>query len=164
MRNHSCGHAEPANPANGSSRILLAKLDQIDARRIARMSLTRSMVLATCLLAGVFAALGALFVTKPALAAGFYGLPADDPTALLYVRAVGLRDLALAAYLLGLTLAGQRRALSIVFIGTLVIPIGDILLLASSDAGRTVHYLLHGASLLCFAGLALWTRQPMRVP
>jgi hypothetical protein len=44
-----------------------------------------------------------------------------------------------------------------VLTGTLVIPIGDMMLLAWSGAGRPVHYVLHGASLLCFAGLAFWT-------
>lgn len=119
------------------------------------MSLTRPFALTMMLLSAVFLMLGGLFVTMPAPAAAFYGLPAEEPAALFYVRVVGLRDLALAIYLLGLTLAGQRRALSIVLIGTLVIPMGDMLLLASSGTGRPVHYLLHGGSLLCFALLAI---------
>jgi hypothetical protein len=115
--------------------------------------------LAVCLLSGVFLVLGALFITAPAPAAAFYGLPSRDPAALFYVRAIGFRDLALATYLLGLTLAKQHRALAIVLAATILIPVGDVALLASSDAGRPIHYLLHGASLLCFVGLALWTRR-----
>jgi hypothetical protein len=115
--------------------------------------------LAVCLLSGVFLVLGALFIAAPAPAAAFYGLPSRDPAALFYVRAIGFRDLALATYLLGLTSAKQHQALAIVLAATILIPVGDVALLASSDAGRTIHYLLHGASLLCFAGLALWTRR-----
>lgn len=120
--------------------------------------LTRSMRLTLYLLSGVFVVLGGLFVVLPEPAAAFYGLSLGEATASLYVRAVGLRDLALAAYLLGLTLAGQRRGLWIVLAGTILIPVGDILLLAASNAGQTAHYLLHGTSLIGFVGLALWIR------
>jgi hypothetical protein len=123
------------------------------------MGLTRPLALTVYLLSTVFVVLGGLFVVLPEPGAAFYGLPSRDTAALFYVRAVGLRDLALATYLLGLARTGQRRALSIVFIGTLVIPAGDMLLLASSGAAHPAHYLLHGASLLCFAVLALWTRR-----
>jgi hypothetical protein len=119
----------------------------------------RAPALAVCLLSGVFLVLGGLFVAMPVPAASFYGLPTRDPTAMFYVRAIGFRDLALACYLLGLALTGRLRALALVLIVTLIIPIGDLLLLASAGTGRRVHYLLHGASLLCFAGLALWIRR-----
>ena len=112
----------------------------------------------TLLLSGVFLLVGGLFVLAPAAGAGFYGLDADAPSALFYVRAIGLRDAALALYLFGLAVAGLRRALAIVAFGTLIIPAGDILLLAASGAGKPVHYLLHAGSLLCFAGLACWCR------
>ena len=126
------------------------------------MSLTRPLRLVLYLLSSVFMVLGGFFVVDPQPAATFYGLRTNDATALFYVRAVGLRDLALATYLLGLTLLGQRRALSIVLAGTILIPVGDILLLVASGSGQTVHYLLHGASLACFASLALWSRRAAR--
>jgi hypothetical protein len=122
------------------------------------------LILVVCLLAGVFLILGGLFVAMPDVAAAIYGLPSRGPAALLYVRAIGFRDLALAGYLLGLALTGQRQALFVVLTATVVIPIGDLLLLASTGDGRPVHYLLHGASLLCFAGLAFWSRQAGRAP
>jgi hypothetical protein len=127
-------------------------------------ALSPPLTLTVCLLSGVFLVLGALFVAAPVPAAAFYGLPTRDPVSLFYVRAIGFRDLALAAYLLGLAFSGQRRALTIVLAGTLVIPIGDLALLASSGGGRPIHYLLHGASLLCFAGLALWSRREPPAP
>jgi len=122
------------------------------------MSLTQPLRLVLYLLSSVFMVLGSFFVIMPQPAAAFYGLQTTDLTALLYVRAVGLRDLALAAYLLGLTLAGQRRALSVVLTGTILIPVGDLVLLVGSGSGRSAHYLLHCASLICFVALALWTR------
>lgn len=126
--------------------------------------MSHAPALAICLLSGVFLVLGALFIAAPAAAAAFYGLPSREPAALFFVRAIGLRDLALATYLLGLTLAKQRRALAIVLAATILIPVGDVALLASFGAGWPIHYLLHGASLLCFAGLALWTSRASPAP
>lgn len=123
------------------------------------MPCKQPLTIAPCLLSGLFIALAALFVARPEEAAIVYGLRARDPAALFYVRAIGLRDLAPAVYILGLTLARQWRALSVVMTGTLVNPIGDMLLLAWSKAGQPVHYLLHGLSLLSFAGLAFWVRR-----
>jgi hypothetical protein len=113
---------------------------------------------AVFVLSGVFLLLGALCLLAPTWAARFYGLDTDAPSALFYIRAIGLRDAALALYLFGLALAGLRRALTIVALGTLIIPAGDMLLLAASGAGELVHYLLHAASLLCFGALAWWGR------
>ena len=114
-------------------------------------------------LSGVFLLLGALFFFAPAPGAAFYGFSVRSPSALFYVRAIGLRDAALALYLFGLAWAGLRRALMIVALGTLIIPIGDMLLLASSGAGEPVHYVLHGASLICFAALAWRSSLPPRL-
>ncbi|OWK27963.1 DUF4267 domain-containing protein [Sphingomonas mucosissima] len=119
-------------------------------------SFGKALPMTITLLACMFAGLGALFVLAPATAAAFYGIDAGSSSGLFYVRAVGFRDLALATYLFGLTLTRQFRALSIVMLSTLVIPVGDILLLAVSGGARPIHYLLHAASFLCFAGLAWW--------
>jgi hypothetical protein len=107
---------------------------------------------------GLFLLLGAGFLLAPGPGAAFYGLETSSPSALFYVRAIGVRDAALALYLFGLAWAGLRRALMIVTLGTLIIPLGDILLLASSGSGKPGHYLLHAASLFCFAALAWWSR------
>ena len=68
---------------------------------------------AVFLLTGLFLLLGLLCLLAPRAGARFYGLEADAPTALFYVRVIGLRDAALALYLFGLALAGLRRALAI---------------------------------------------------
>lgn len=121
-------------------------------------SLPKPLAWALLLLSAVFFVLSGLFILAPRPGALFFGLDTRDASALFYVRAVGLRDLALATYLLGLTLAGQRRALSILLAATTMIPAGDIALLTAAGAGTPIHYLLHLASLLCFAGLAIWSR------
>lgn len=121
------------------------------------MSRTCLFTISTLSLSAVFLLLGLLFVARPDLGAGIYGVQAHDPATIVYVRAVGFRDLALAAYLFGLAAAGQIRALTIVLAATIVIPVGDIALLLRSGTGHAVHYMLHGASLFCFAAMALWS-------
>lgn len=124
-----------------------------------RPSERRVFALVVILLAGVFAVIGGLFVGDPAAGMAVYGLSAPDPVARLYVRAIGCRDLALAAYLLGLALFACPRSLRIVFVGTLIIPAGDLAILASVAPVRPLHLALHGGSLVCFAGLAWWSRR-----
>jgi len=124
-----------------------------------RLSLREPLAWASLLLAALFFCLAVLFVLAPAPAAAFFGLATNEPSALTFVRAVGLRDLALASYLAGLTLAGDRRSLTILLAATVVIPVGDMLLLALAGAGTPAHFLLHAASLLCFAALAWWARR-----
>jgi len=118
--------------------------------------LGKGRTIVVLLFSSIFAILSSLFVAFPQPAATFYGNAAATPDALFYVRAIGLRDLALSAYLAGLAVAGQRQALSIVLYSTLFIPAGDLFLLIASGSGTMVHYGLHGVSLLCFAVLAWW--------
>ncbi|WP_454280430.1 DUF4267 domain-containing protein [Sphingomonas sp. Marseille-Q8236] len=115
-----------------------------------------AFLILTGLFSAVFVALGAAFICLPEPASAFYGIPSRDPAALLYVRAIGFRDLAVSAYLMGLMALGRLRALIIILAATIVIPIGDMALLILSGSGRGIHYFLHGASLFCFAALALW--------
>ena len=66
------------------------------------MSVKQPLAATLYLLSGIFIALAAFFVARPAEAAAVYGLGTRDPASLFYVRAIGFRDLALAIYLLGL--------------------------------------------------------------
>ena len=112
-------------------------------------------------MAGVFLAIAALFVAAPALGAAVFGIPAPDGAGLAYVRAVGLRDLALALYLIGLALFSSRRAVGVVLAATVVIPAGDLLLvLAWEGLSSPGHLLLHGLSGACCAAVALWLLRP----
>lgn len=128
------------------------------------MAMRGLLTLSVGALSGVFLLLGGLFVAAPVPAGAVYGLPTTDEAALFYVRAIGFRDLALAAYLIGLTLTRQHRALTAVLGATVLIPLGDLALLVSFGAGRPINYLLHGFSLLAFAALALGAHWLRRAP
>ncbi|CAM3148753.1 MULTISPECIES: DUF4267 domain-containing protein [Sphingomonas] len=120
------------------------------------MNRKRAFLVLTGVLAAVFLLLGGLFVCAPEAGAAIYGVPGNDRSALIYVRAVAIRDLALSAYLIGLARAENIRALTILCAATIVIPIGDMALLMLSGTGGAPHYFLHMSSLLCFAATALW--------
>ncbi|WP_454280642.1 DUF4267 domain-containing protein [Sphingomonas sp. Marseille-Q8236] len=109
-------------------------------------------------LGGIFLLLGLVFVVIPKAGATVYGIAGDGRGMLLYARAVGIRDLALSAYLIGLAYAGSLRALTILTAGTIVIPIGDMALLILSDRSLDLPYVLHASSALCFAATAFWGR------
>lgn len=110
-------------------------------------------------LGGIFLLLGLIFVVMPKAGAAIYGVVADGSAMLLYVRAVGIRDLALSAYLIGLAYAGSVRALTILAAATVVIPLGDVGLLILSDRSLGLPHVLHASSALCFAATAFWGRR-----
>jgi Domain of unknown function (DUF4267) len=100
-------------------------------------------------MAGVFLLLGLAFIADAELGAAIFGIPAAEATGRSYVRALGLRDLALGLYLIGLTWFASRRAVGIVLGATLVIPAGDLLLiLTQAGLSSPSHLLLHGLSAL----------------
>lgn len=111
-----------------------------------------------CLLgtSGLFAALGLLFLFAPGGASRLFGIPTAAAGGQAFVQAVGLRDIALAGYLALLTLYASARAVLIVLAMTLVIPAGDLVVVATDPGGKPTHLLLHLASGLLFATLTLW--------
>jgi len=113
-------------------------------------------------LAGTFVGLGILFVAAPRLGAGLFGLPPPEGPALAYLVAIGLRDLAFGLYIAILSRRAAWPLLGMVLAATLVIPLGDLLILAAVRGLESpAHLLLHGASGLVLAGTALWLlRQP----
>lgn len=114
-------------------------------------------------MAGAFSAIAALFVAAPTLGAAVFGIPAPEAAAQAYVRALGLRDLALGLYLLGLVLFSSRRAVGVVLAATVVIPVGDVLLVLGREGlSSPGHLLLHGLSAACVAAVALWLLRPER--
>ena len=116
-------------------------------------------------MAGVFLAIAALFVAAPALGAAVFGIPAPGGSGLAYVRALGLRDLALGLYLIGLALFSSRRAVGVVLAATVVIPVGDALLVLMQEGlSSPGHLLLHGLSGGCCAAVALWLLRPEPEP
>jgi hypothetical protein len=106
----------------------------------------------------LFCTLGGLFLLVPASGGALFGIPAVSGEAQGLVRAVALRDVALGLYLVLQTLFATHRAVLMLLVATLVIPLGDmalILTMAEADPGR---WLVHLASAACFAGMALWVR------
>src|SRR4051794_33707640 len=79
----------------------------------------------------VFFVIGGLFILAPRWGATFFGIPAPEKRGLAYVQAIGFRDLALALYIIALTLFSTRRALSIVLGLTVLIPVCDVSLVAT---------------------------------
>ncbi|WP_161600844.1 DUF4267 domain-containing protein [Teichococcus oryzae] len=112
-------------------------------------------------MAGVFLLIGAAFIASPPLGAALFGLPATGAEAQAWLRALALRDLALGLYLAGLLWLGSRRSLGVVLAATVVIPPGDMLMVAGWHGGAApAPLLLHGLSALATGGMAAWLLRP----
>jgi len=120
--------------------------------------LPTAMAIILLLTSAVFFLLGTFFILVPVAGGRVYGLETHNASALFYVRAIGLRDLAVASYILGLTVVGHRPAPAILLAFTTVIPTGDLLLLGLSGTATVINYVLHAISLIGFAVLAFWVR------
>ena len=121
---------------------------------------------ATAAFAVVFLGIAGLFLVAPSTGAALFGIPASSAEAQAYVRAIGLRDLALGLYILALLFLVSRRAAGILISITTVIPVGDmVLVLNPPGSSFWGHVLLHGGSAavcaLLGAGL-LWPSRPNR--
>jgi Domain of unknown function (DUF4267) len=109
------------------------------------------------LLGLVFIGLGFLFLGAPRIGSLVFGLPAPEWTHVGYLIAIGLRDLAFGLYLLILSFMANRRVLAWIFAATVVIPVGDVLIVfISRGLSAPAHLLLHGASAAVMAGASLW--------
>jgi Domain of unknown function (DUF4267) len=101
--------------------------------------------------------LGVVFILSPALGAAIFGLPLPQGTAAGYLPAIGVRDLAFGLYILALAMFSGPRAVGIVLAVTVLIPVGDILvLLAAIGLSSPGHLLAHAASGIYMAGAAAW--------
>jgi hypothetical protein len=98
---------------------------------------------------------GLLCMTAPRPGSALFGIPATEGTALAYVTAIGVRDLAFGLYIVGLTLFANRRAVGVALAVTVVIPAGDLVVLLAAR-GLVWQLLLHAGSGLYMAGAALW--------
>jgi Domain of unknown function (DUF4267) len=70
-------------------------------------------------------AVGALGVAFPAPLAHSFGMPLNDKSAVVFVRATGVRDLALGAVLLAASLRSSGDVLLVAVIACLVISLAD---------------------------------------
>lgn len=102
-------------------------------------------------------AVGALGVAFPAPLAQSFGMPLNDKATAVFVRATGVRDLALGAVLLAASLRGDGHVLLVAVIACLVISLADF---ANAFFGgdRVLHrqHVVHiGGAALFAAILAL---------
>lgn len=105
----------------------------------------------------VFIGLGLLFVFAPGAGAGLFGLPAPDWPYIGYALAIGLRDLAFGLYLLILSFMAGKRALAFIFAATVLIPLGDMIIVTiERGISAPAHLLLHGASAAVMTAMSLW--------
>jgi hypothetical protein len=104
-----------------------------------------------------FVGLGLLFLLAPRAGAALFGLPAPESESFGYLPAIGLRDLAFGLYLLILSFTASRRILGLIFAATLVIPVGDIVIVAAArGADAAINLLLHGVSAVVMAAASIW--------
>lgn len=104
-----------------------------------------------------FMGLGLLFLIAPRSGAALFGLPAPEGEGFGYLPAIGLRDLAFGLYLLILSFTATQRILGLIFAATLVIPIGDLIVVASARGPDAIlNLLLHGTSAAVMAAGSIW--------
>jgi hypothetical protein len=104
-----------------------------------------------------FIGLGMLFLLAPRAGAALFGLPAPEGESFGYLPAIGLRDLAFGLYLLILSFTATPRVLGLIFAATLVIPVGDVVIVAAARGTEAIiNLLLHGASAAVMAASSVW--------
>jgi hypothetical protein len=105
----------------------------------------------------VFIGLGLLFLLAPHAGAALFGLPAPEGMSLGYLPAIALRDLAFGLYLLILSATATRLVIGLVLRATLIIPLGDIAIVAFERGFEaSLSLILHGLSAAVMAGASLW--------
>ncbi len=108
-------------------------------------------------LSALFVGLGLLFVLAPRLGAALFGLPAPEGQSFGYLPAIGLRDLAFGLYLFALARLATARAVATVLAITVLIPAGDVAIVAVERGFSSPgHLLLHAASGATMAAGAAW--------
>ncbi len=104
-----------------------------------------------------FVGLGALFLFAPRIGAAVFGLAAPESEGFGYLPAIGLRDLAFGLYLLILSFTATQHSLGLVFAATLVIPLGDLVIVAAARGFDAIlNLLLHGVSAAVMAAGSIW--------
>lgn len=107
-------------------------------------------------LAVIFVLLGLLFVLAPDAGAALFGLSAQISETLYYVVALGIRDIVLGGLIGAMAFQG-RRPLAVLLAVSAIIPLFDVLLVASVEGFSSILNLLVHA----FAGGVLATLSMM---
>lgn len=110
-------------------------------------------ILADVAAAGLLA-VGALGVAFPAPLAQSFGVPLNDRSAVVFVRATGVRDLALGAVLLAASLRGAGDVLLVGILACLAISIADFVN-AFFGGDRVLHrqHVVHVGGAALFAAI-----------
>jgi hypothetical protein len=100
---------------------------------------------------GGLVAVGALGVAFPAPLAQSFGMPLQDKSAVVFVRATGVRDVAIGAVLLAASLLGAAAVLLVAVIASLVISLADF-----ANAFFGGDRILHRQHVVHIGGAALF--------
>ena len=107
------------------------------------------------LLAVALGALGVVALLVPDIAAAFYGVETTTPSANVFVRAAGARDIAIAGMLIGLLARRIETAtVGIAVLATTFVPIADSLIVLHASGVRPA-VILHAGSILPMTILAI---------
>jgi hypothetical protein len=90
--------------------------------------------------------IGALYLTRPRLAAGGFGLPLPEagPNITWWLRLKGVRDVASGLTVLALMLSTGPRAVGIVLLAEAIIPFGDMLTILAAKGSTKTALGIHG--------------------
>jgi hypothetical protein len=108
-------------------------------------------------MSAVFVTLGLIFIFAPPTGAAIYGLAIPPGAGPAYLIAIGLRDLAFGLYIFTLARFASQRTLGLILGITVLIPVGDVLIVAA-ERGMAAwgHLLLHAGSGAVMAGFSAW--------
>lgn len=103
---------------------------------------------------GGLLAVGALGIAFPNPLAHSFGMPLNDKSSVVFVRATGVRDVALGAVLLAASLRADADVLLVAVIACLTISLADFLN-AFFGAGRVLHrqHVVHVGGAALFAAI-----------
>ncbi|WP_199043537.1 DUF4267 domain-containing protein [Glycomyces salinus] len=107
-------------------------------------------------LGAAFMLLGIVAVVRPRAAARGYGIAAEGPLAQSWAAAAGWRDAAAGAMILAVSAVGGSTALGSVVLAAVLIPVGDVLVLARARVRSPGSYGPHTAAAAAMTALGLW--------
>ena len=109
------------------------------------------------LIAGGIILIGARYFWAPQAASGF-GIPhtpVADRSFQAWLRVKGVRDIASGLFVAILLANGSAHLLGWFMLAAALIPVGDALIVLSSNGPRTAAYGVHGATALVMAVIAI---------
>jgi len=96
--------------------------------------------------------IGIRFILYPQVGAIGYGIRFQDVADTAYGKVKGIRDVFSGLVMLVLLIARMRKATALAFTMSIVVPLGDFLVVLSANgAGDMEHLLIHGITALIMA-------------